>query len=68
MIALIEAAVFAIVVALFTLGLSSVIIGLLPKKNTNGVELLKQNVEYGFFGVGGLVLAGLFFYLLMSLG
>lgn len=50
-----EALVFGLTVLTFALGLSSIIMGLLPAPagKTYG---LKEKVEYGFFGVTGLVL------------
>lgn len=52
-----EAFVFGLTVLAFTLGVSSIIMGFLPQPAGKAFGM-KEKVEYGFFGVTGLV-AGL---------
>lgn len=60
-----SALVFALAVLSFVLGLSSIIMGLLPSPaNAVKENIMKEKVEYGFFGVSALVLCSLFVYAL----
>lgn len=58
-----EALVFGLALLAFVVGFSSIIMGFLPTRS-NGVEDIKNKIEYGFFGLGGLVMCGLVAYLL----
>lgn len=53
-----EAILFGLTVLAFVLGLSSIIMGFLPQPAGNG---MKAKVEYGFFGLSGLVICLLLF-------
>ena len=54
-----EAFLFGVTVLAFVLGVSSIIMGFLPQTTEgNG---MKEKVEYGFFGISGLVVALLLF-------
>lgn len=57
----ISAFIFGLALVAFVLGVSCVIMGFLTPKNE---EVMKKKVEYGFFGVAGLVLSALFLYAL----
>ena len=57
-----EAFLFGLVVVSFVLGISSIIMGLLPQPA--GANGMRNKVEYGFFGVSALVLFAVFFYAL----
>ena len=54
-----EAFLFGVTVLAFVLGVSSIIMGFLPQ-TTEGSGM-KEKVEYGFFGISGLVVALLLF-------
>ena len=57
-----EALLFGLVLVSFVLGLSCLIMGLLPQAaNANA---MRNKVEYGFFGISGLILFAVFFYAL----
>lgn len=58
----ITAFVFGLFLMAFTLGISSLIMAFLPVKEG---DALRSQVEYGFFGVSGLVLSLVFVYALM---
>lgn len=58
----VTALVFGLFLVAFTLGLSSIIMAFLPAKPE---EAVRSQVEYGFFGVAGLVLSLVFIYALM---
>lgn len=59
----IDAIVFGVALMAFALGLTSIIMaGVSPAES--GQAAMKQKVEYGFFGVTGLVLCVLFLYAL----
>lgn len=58
-----EAVIFGFALVAFVLGLSSIIMGFIHKP-ADAETLLQQRVEYGFFGVTGLVLFILFSYAL----
>ncbi len=56
-----SALLFAFGLACFVVGLSSIITGfILPKTD----DVLKKQIEYGFFGAAGIVLSLLFVYAL----
>jgi hypothetical protein len=55
-----EPLIFTLALLAFVLGMSSMIMGFLPQPA--GKDALKARVEYGFFGVSGLVLFVLFVY------
>lgn len=57
-----EALVFGLFLMAFTLGMSSLIMTFLPVKEGDAV---RSKVEFGFFGVSGLVLSLVFVYALM---
>ena len=58
----ISAFVFGLFLMAFTLGMSSLIMAFLPVKEGDAI---RSQVEYGFFGVSGLVLSLVFVYALM---
>ncbi len=58
----VTALVFGLFLVAFTLGTSSLIMAFLPAKQE---EVVRSQVEYGFFGVAGLVLSLVFVYALM---
>ncbi|BDX08173.1 hypothetical protein [Planctobacterium marinum] len=58
----ITAFVFGLFLMAFTLGVSSLIMAFLPVKEGDAI---RSQVEYGFFGVSGLVLSLVFVYALM---
>ncbi|AWL10892.1 hypothetical protein HMF8227_00386 [Saliniradius amylolyticus] len=59
----IDAIVFGVALVAFALGLASIIMaGVGPSES--GQAAMKNKVEYGFFGVTGLVLCVLFLYAL----
>lgn len=49
-----EALMFGFALVAFVLGISSVIMGFLPQ--AEGANGLKEKIEYGFFGITGLVI------------
>ncbi len=51
-----NAVLFAATVLAFVLGLSSIIMGFLPQPAGAEGNGMKEKVEYGFFGVSGLVI------------
>lgn len=55
MAAWLEALGFGAALVAFVLGLSSVIVGFMPQ--AAGVQGVRDKVEYGFFGVSGLVIS-----------
>ncbi|MFT4937835.1 MAG: hypothetical protein ACI88A_000857 [Paraglaciecola sp.] len=57
-----DAILFGFALTAFVLGISSIIMGFLPQASTHGT--MKNRVEYGFFGVSGLILFILFVYAL----
>lgn len=57
-----SALLFGLFLFSFTLGVSSLIMTFIPAKQENA---MRSQVEYGFFGVSGLVLSLLFVYALM---
>lgn len=57
-----EAILFGCALVAFVLSVSSIIMGFLPQSSSESV--MKARVEYGFFGVSGLVLFALFVYAL----
>lgn len=54
---------FAVGLAAFVLGLTSIIMGFIGPDQT-GAQAVKQKIEYGFFGVSGLVVCLLMAYAL----
>lgn len=50
-----EAITFGFALVAFVLGLSSIVMGFLPQAE-GAADGLKEKVEYGFFGVTGLVI------------
>ncbi len=56
------AVIFGFMLVTFVLGLSSIIMGFFNPEND--AEVIKHRVEYGFFGVSGLVATALFVYIL----
>ena len=57
-----DAILFGFALIAFVLGLSSIIMGFLPQPSAHGA--MKNRIEYGFFGVSGIVLFILFVYAL----
>ena len=49
-----EAVVFGAALVAFVLGLSSIILGVLPQP-AGEAKGMKEKIEYGFFGITGLV-------------
>jgi len=59
----INAIIFGVALIAFTLGLSSIIMGFMtPEKGEKG---LQEKIEYGFFGVSGLVVCLVVAYVLV---
>ncbi len=58
----INAIMFGVALIAFTLGLSSIVMGFMTAKA--GAEGMQEKIEYGFFGVTGLVLCLLMAYAL----
>ncbi|MCY7295332.1 hypothetical protein [Alteromonas sp. a30] len=58
------AIVFGLMVAAFSLGLTSIITGFL--KPSEGVAAIQHRVEYGFFGAAGLVVAAVLAYAILT--
>ena len=58
----INAIMFGVALIAFTLGLSSIVMGFMTAKA--GAEGMQEKIEYGFFGVTGLVLCMLMAYAL----
>lgn len=56
-----SAFVFALTLVAFVIGLSCIIMSAIQPA---GADAIKKRVEYGFFGVSGLVVSGLFVYVL----
>jgi hypothetical protein len=56
----VEALLFGCGLVVFVLSLSSLIMGFLPQASTENV--MKTRIEYGFFGISGLVFFLLFVY------
>ena len=59
-----EPFIFALALVTFVLGLSSIIMGLLPQ--AAAANTMKTKIEYSFFGVAGIVLCALFSYALAT--
>ncbi|WP_088332592.1 hypothetical protein [Lacimicrobium sp. SS2-24] len=59
----VEAILFGFALLAFVLGLSSILMAVIHKPVEAG-DAMKSKVEYGFFGVTGLVLGLLFIYAL----
>ena len=57
-----DAILFGFALIAFVLGFSSIIMGFLPQASDQGT--MKSRIEYGFFGVSGIVLFMLFVYAL----
>lgn len=55
-----EALLFGVAVLAFVLGLSSIIMGFIAQP-AGAANEMKEKVEYGFFGVAGLVISLLFY-------
>ena len=53
---------FGVALIAFTLGLSSIVMGLMTAKA--GAEGMQEKIEYGFFGVTGLIVCMLMAYAL----
>lgn len=60
----VAALIFGLFLVAFTVGISSLIMAFMPVKDGNA---LRSQVEYGFFGVAGLILSLIFVYAMMSL-
>lgn len=58
-----DAILFGCALVAFVLGLSSIIMGFLHKP-VEATAAMQEKVEYGFFGVSGLVLFAIFVYAL----
>lgn len=58
-----DAVLFGFALVAFVLGLSSIIMGMLQQPST-GNSMMKEKVEYGFFGVTALVICAVFIYAL----
>ena len=56
----INAIMFGVALIAFTLGFSSIIMGFMTAKA--GAEGMQEKIEYGFFGVTGIVLCALMAY------
>jgi hypothetical protein len=61
-----EAFVFGLALVAFTLGASNIIIGFIhqPIEGTSG---MREKVEYGFFGVSGLIVCAVLSYALSTM-
>ncbi|MGK0273305.1 MAG: hypothetical protein ACI88H_003985 [Cocleimonas sp.] len=57
-----DAILFGLALTAFVLGISSIIMGFLPQPSAQGT--MKSRIEYGFFGVSGIVVFILFVYAL----
>ena len=57
-----DAILFGFALIAFVLGFSSIIMGFLPQPSSQAA--MKNRIEYGFFGVSGIVLFILFVYAL----
>lgn len=57
-----EPLIFGLFLLAFTYGLSNVILAFLPTKDE---QLVRTQVEYGFFGAAGLIVSLVFVYALM---
>ena len=53
---------FGLMMLALVLGLTYIVMAIIVNKS--GAEGMKQRIEYGFFGVTGLAITGLFAYLL----
>ena len=58
-----EAFLFGLALMAFVLGVSSMVMAIVHKPVSAGAAM-KEKVEYGFFGISGLVLCVLFSYAL----
>lgn len=54
-----SAVLFGLMLVAFVLGLSSIIMGFFQPAGGN---VIKHRIEYGFFGVSGLIATALMFY------
>lgn len=59
-----EPLIFVMALIAFVMGMSSLIMGLLPQPA--GQNVMKNKVEYSFFGVSGLVVCLVFSYALAT--
>ncbi|MDU0353186.1 hypothetical protein RS130_03885 [Paraglaciecola aquimarina] len=59
-----EPILFGLALITFVLGLTSVIMGALPQPADK--DTMQTKIEYGFFGVSGLVLFAVFLYALLT--
>lgn len=61
-----EAFIFGLALIAFTLGASNIIVGFMhqPVEGTSG---LREKIEYGFFGVTGLIACAVLSYALASI-
>jgi uncharacterized membrane protein YuzA (DUF378 family) len=57
-----DSILFGFALVAFVLGVSSIIMGFIAQPGQENV--IKSRVEYGFFGITGVVLFGLFLYAL----
>lgn len=58
-----DAIIFGLALFAFVLGLSSLIMGFLPQPaSTDAIGVMKSKIEFGFFGVSGVVMSALFVY------
>lgn len=62
MVAWAEAITFGVALLAFVLGISSIIMGFLPQPEGVAADGLKEKIEYGFFGITGLVICLLLAY------
>lgn len=61
-----EAFLFGLTLIAFTLGASNIIVGFMHQP-TEGTSGLKEKIEYGFFGVTGLVACAVLAYALSAI-
>lgn len=57
-----DAILFGFALVAFVLGISSIIMGFIAQPSQQ--DVIKNRVEYGFFGISGVALFGLFIYAL----
>ncbi|MFT4941855.1 MAG: hypothetical protein ACI88A_004926 [Paraglaciecola sp.] len=57
-----DAILFGFALVAFVLGISSIIMGVIAQPSQQ--DVVKNRVEYGFFGITGVVLFSLFLYAL----
>lgn len=57
-----DAILFGCALVAFVLGISSIIMGFIVQPNQQ--DVIQSRVEYGFFGITGIVLFSLFWYAL----